>query len=224
MTNHNLPRKKFIFFERKIDAVAFAALIIAVVHAGIQLIRFIQGPDVILFAPERVMITQKEDSHGCLILRLSAVMTYINQGPRGQDDIVTKEYVTISVNNCDYDLKWEAFVNSTWDNKNVKIGIEKIVGAFPVKGNDVATHETAFYPYVVEINGKVSGKNFLLWNRFLEGLEKTNEILLTFRYETKSGKQKKKCCRSVLYRNVIINLREKGGSPVACTEIQCKMQ
>jgi len=210
-------------FDENIDVIALLALCLSCFLLIKSCYDDFSGSEIVLIAPESIKLFHKNEKHKGIeyqILTLSAPLSYINNGPKGQDGIVTKELVKLTLGTKSWELKWDSFVDSTWENSKVHIKNEKNIGAFPIVGRGTASHETVFIPIVIDAE-KNRGKNFCLWDKhFLTNLTPFSKLSVKFTYRTNSGKESSKCCEAILYENLIESLKL-GGAPIPLKELSC---
>ena len=179
----------WIEIENKTDILAAAAFLMSIIGLVSQVAMFLRGPNVKLYTPEQVLITEQLHPDGIVYARIAAVMIYRNSGSPGYHDTLKREFVTFKLGDQKYRLVWDEFIDSTFDREDPnKLVINRRGEALPVQVNAgiVVSHETYFAPWV--LRGEQNIKSFIEWPDFKARLAKQDELHFTFSFETYGGK------------------------------------
>lgn len=155
------------------------------------------GPKVKLFTPELIHFRCSElkpKVPKCTTKAetwLGATMSYINQGQKGYDEIVTQERVDFKFGDKSYIYLGHFFVNVVPGNKG---WIKQGVSPFTVNGGGGgASHEVMFLagPMVCEEDDCQENDSQLNWDRFLKEIHTTKQKLLELKFSFRSISKKK---------------------------------
>ncbi len=205
----------WITIETKTEIIAVAAFLISIGSLVGQLLIILKGSDITLYPPEQILIKSHDYPDGKSYVRLSAIMTYMNNGNPGYNDTIRKEKVFFTLNGRQIEFIWDDFISSEVDGN--QIVPKRISDALPVQvdARSVVVHETYFAPW--PSNKDDSDSNFIEWEIFMNQISKLKFIVFTFYFESFSGQKDEVRCK-VEVDEFIRHLKQKGWSAPACKE------
>lgn len=145
-----------IQIERKTDILAFAAFLISLGSVFYQLQVYLEGPDVVAFPPNQILLTtaahekgQPDDPAG-QYLRVIARMAYVNNGQAGFNAVILNEQVSFELEGRDIEMRSQKYV-STWS-ESTEFVIEVLGPVRPhsIAGGNTFANEVVFAPRSVQ--------------------------------------------------------------------------
>ena len=168
-----------LYIERKVDFLALAALILALITAAVQFAGYIRGSRPYLYPPDLVgLIIENNVQNDREYLRIAARMAYVNSGWAGYNSAVIREEVDFSFGdgNEPYSQVWQSEQQITAEGGELDMEYIREAGPFTVAGGAAVSREVYFAPFPVQCHDDHSGcdefRNFiyygdavaLLWN------------------------------------------------------------
>ena len=87
----------WVQFDRKTDILAFAAFLLGLGGIISQIVGYVRGPEVQLFAPHQVLFHYEDRAQGKSLIRFSAVLAYANAGQLGYNATVRRELMKYTI-------------------------------------------------------------------------------------------------------------------------------
>lgn len=194
--------------ERKVDPVAVAAFIMALVNGIYFLVGYMRAADLVLLSPDQLLL--REDGR---YLRISTRITCMNRGRPGYSGVVEDASVAFIINGRRYEQKWQSFGYSSSEGNILKVTGEGEAHPFAVDGGSVVSRETHF---AARTSPDGSFSNFLRYDEFLKLLPaaKHLEVTLTTRIYDESLQTVN--CRVIITKRLIKALEDKRWSAPSC--------
>jgi hypothetical protein len=159
--------------SRRSDFVAFAALVISIVTASIQLSGYIKGAQLKLLPPDQVFIVKDAAPGEEPRARFGATLIYVNTGEKGYNAIIRRELVHVVIAGKDYEQGWDEFVTFDGFTPNKP----EPAKPFSVDGGDATSHQTYFIPWPKRCPIPAHGpcdvlENHIHWGQFMGELNR----------------------------------------------------
>ena len=140
---------------RKTEIIALVAFVLSVSGVLWQVYTYTRGAVVRLFPTEQIVITATDalgrsyagqDS----LLSLIATMAYVNDGETGQNAIVRREYISMSLGQRNIEHRWYEFGSSDIESGTLKFKRDSEARPFPAVAASATSHETLFAPWAID--------------------------------------------------------------------------
>ncbi len=164
----------------KTDILALTAFILSVTGMLYQFSIFLRGDDIRFFTPQKITIIAEKLPNfvGDEFIKITADMSYVNQGRAGYNGIVIKERVTIMFDDENISYQWLNFETYTLVDSKLKNHFFNDANPFVVNGGSGVSHVTSFVPKGVDDNDTT---NYISWGEFTEViLDEIDRINFTF--------------------------------------------
>jgi hypothetical protein len=188
---------------RKTEIIALIAFVLSVSSVLWQVFIYTRGAVVRLFPTEQIVITATDvlgrsyADRGSL-LSLIATMAYVNDGETGQNAIVRREYISMSLGQRNIEHRWYEFGSSDIENGTLKFKRDSEARPFPAVAASATSHETLFAPWETDCTLAVqpcdSAKNFVKWDDFLAAIKINPNINFTTSAEIYPSKKLTSAC------------------------------
>lgn len=202
---------ELIEIEKKTDVLAFAAFVISIGGLITQSVNLLKGSEVLLEPPKQIVFYEYKHSETKKYLAISAMMTYLNMGSSGYNDITKIEEAFIFIGDKTIKLTAQKFTSSSREGE--KLIFKKTIDSVPVqiKSGSVVSHETKFFPW----SSKEKGSNHIFFSDFLSLLKTYKEINVRIRATTYNGEELETLCKleTSVFRK---GLEEKSWSAPVC--------
>lgn len=202
-----------IEIERKTDILAFVAFLISISSLVTQTANLIKGPEVNLEPPTQILINSHKYPDDKSYIRISAKLTYLNTGSPGYDDNIKSEKVSFSIQNREITLIGQEYIESSVENKTLKIERKSDAVPVQIKSGTVVSHETYFAPWPSNIDDAAS--NFQEFSDFLKQIKTKEELNIKITSTTFGGKTITANCR-LMTNDFIKHLETKSWSAPIC--------
>ena len=212
---------------RKTEIIALVAFILSASGVLWQVFIYTRGAVVRLFPTDQILFTATDTLGRSYageenLLALVLTMSYVNDGETGQNAIVRREYVLMSLGTLKVEHRWYEFGSTDVEIRALKFKRDSEARPFPVVAASATSHETLFAPWEIECLPADSAcnpvKNFVKWSDFIEAIKANSNIVITAQADVYPTKRIAAIC-TVRLRDWEIDIleREKGLS-AACLE------
>lgn len=202
-----------IEIKKKTDILAFAAFIMSLGSLIIQFKYLIQGSKLVFESPKNVLIMTDANND----IRLSAKLTYFNEGSPDYHAIVKSEEAHIEFPNKTIILTASSYIRSeeNKENKDDKPKIRKKSDADPVqvKSGDTVSHETYFVPFPTNTDNP--DQNFIKYPDFISLIEQYEQVDIRFISLDNKNKTREDIC-TLKTKYFIKSFKRKKWSSTVC--------
>lgn len=179
--------------KRTTDVLALVAFILSIIGLLAQAKDYLRGAHVVFFPPEQVtfgsskalkVYFQNKDQ----FLLLTAIMSYVNDGPAGFNAAIGREYLRFYVGGKKYQYAAHQTVNTTTELSAFGLSILSALkkddsGPFAINSGSAISHEVLFEPHQVrctirdkECSGALSA---IKWEDFKSAIKKDPNVRVT---------------------------------------------
>lgn len=223
MQEQHWLKRFFRYVEPRTDIVALAAFLLALGSIVTQIVFFIEGPEVVLFPPNQVIMIKREYPEGEDYLALiAAPMAYVNTGRIGHNGVIRRERVRFQLGGSPYEQVWHSFVSTDAEADEFKEERTGEAKPLPVNASSAESHETAFVPYPVRCLPEQPdcdpNANFLPWREFLRGLAKVDRLRFHFEAEIYQEGTVTATCYIEADADLQVRLIDRGWAGARCWE------
>jgi hypothetical protein len=212
---------------RKTEIIALVAFVLSVSGVIWQVFNYTRGAVVRLFPTEQIVLTATEalgrnytgqDS----MLALIATMAYVNDGEVGQNAVVRREYISMSLGQRNIEHRWYEFGSSDVENGALKFKRDSEARPFPAPAASATSHETLFAPWEIDCTLAAqpcdAAKNFVKWTDFLSTIKINPRITFRTSAEIYPSKKINAACVVQLRDWEIATLEKDKWLTVACID------
>jgi hypothetical protein len=188
---------------RKTEIIALVAFMLSVSGILWQVINYTRGAVVRLFPTEQMVITSAnalgrnypgQDN----LLALIATMSYVNDGETGQNAIIRREYISMSLGQREIEHRWYQFGSTDEVNGALKFERSSEARPFPAAAASATSHETLFTAWEIDCTQAAQpcdpARNFVKWNDFISAIKVNPRITFTTRAEIYPSKKVSASC------------------------------
>jgi hypothetical protein len=127
------------------------------------------------------------------LLALIASMSYVNDGDTGQNVIIRREYISLSLGAREVEHCWYEFGSSDVENGALKFKRDSEARPFPAVAASATSHETLYAPWKVDCSQVAQpcdpAKNFVRWTDFISAIKTDPRVTVTTRVDIYPSKR-----------------------------------
>lgn len=214
-----------IELERQTNLVAFAALLLSILAAGIPVSYFIygsiKGAKVDLFSVDDRVLIKKEPMGDKDYVAISETVAFWNSGEIGYDTAVKKVTITLKFSGKEYGLKWHEFVTfEKKENDQLKKGSAETAVPLQITAGNILSKDIYFAPFRKRCEDEKDNcnewGNYLTWEKFLKKLKRGEKIDFTITAKLLDDNVSNSSCTVDIDQHLINSLRKNGWHSPSC--------